>query len=241
MYDLPLHKRIYYRALGFEYSLTYWTRGHRFLGFRISAIVMWLAFVPLLAVWRQDSSGVILALALLFGLWVAGLYWRARRVGYKKFVAGETAVLPPGELEPLPTNQRIPLKASGIFGVSDREEQVLMCPAEYWRVPMGDHTVMAQPEPGRFLYQFFNAAKLQNFQQGWLIHGPTPQSVLAVTFFSNWGKETISLRELYQGSDESGREKKRRTIYLCFDDKEDERAVWHTILSDAREKRRTRN
>lgn len=238
MSDFPIHKRIYYRWLGFVFGFTYWTRQHRFLGFRISTIVIGLAFVPLASAWRQNSGQVILALAALLGLWALWLYWRARRAGYMRFVAGETAVALTDDPEPAPPNQRIHLRASGIFGVSDREEQMLMSPAEYWRVPMGEHTVMVQPEPGRFLYQFFNAAKLQNLQQGWLVHGWTPQSVLAVTFFSDWGKETISLRALYQGSDAASRDKKRRTIYLCFDDKADERAVWHTILFDAREKRK---
>ncbi len=239
MNNLPLYKRIYYPVLGFVYGFTYWTDRHRFLGFRLSTGVKGLAFGPLVLVWQQNRSTAVLTLALLFGLWVLGLYWRAKRVGYSRFVEGETAVALTGELTPIPSNQRIPLKATGIFGVSDREERILLCPAEYWRAPLGDHTIMAQPEKGRFVYQFFDAASLRNFHRGWLIHGLKPKSVLAVTFDSVWGQDQMSLRELYQAADETNRKKKLRTIYLCFEDENDERAVWHTILQDAREIRKT--
>ena len=236
MHKFPLHKRFYYRWLGLLYGFTHWTSHHTFI-LRLSTWVKLLAFGPLFIVWRQNRSTLVLGLALLPGLWVLWLYWRARRVGYKKFVVGETAVTPTPNLNPVTPNQRIALKASGVFGVSDREEQILMKPAEYWRVPLGEHTVMVQPVSGRFLYQFFNAANLQNLQTGWLICGLTPKSVLAVTFFSAWGNDPISLRELYQGIDEN-RESKRRTIYLHFENEADETAVRDTILHAAREKRK---
>jgi hypothetical protein len=245
MHNFPFHKRLYYRWLGLVYGFTYWTSHHAFI-FRLSTWVKLLAFGPLLVVWRQNRSALVLGLALLLGLWVLWLYWRARRVGYKRFVVGDTAVsislsagvTPTTDLTPITPNQRVPLKASGIFGVSDREEQILMQPAEYWRVPLGEHTVMVQPEPGRFLYQFFNATSLQNLQTGWLICGLAPKSVLAVTFFSAWGNDQLSLRELYQGTDGENRESKRRTIYLHFENEGDETAVQHTIVSDARERRK---
>lgn len=240
MHNLPLHKRLYYRWLGLVYGFTYWTR-RRTVIFRLSTWVKLLAFVPLIIVWRQNFGAPVLLLALLLGLWVYWLYWRAQRVGYKKFVAGETAVNPTAHLTPIQPNQRVPLKASGIFGVASREEQILLQPAEYWQVPLGDHTVMAQPEPGRFLYQFFNAANLQNLQTGWLICGLKPLPVLAVTFFSAWGNDQLSLRELYQGAEEGNRASKQRTIYLHFENEADETAVRDTILYDMRETRKVVN
>ncbi|MEJ2747282.1 MAG: hypothetical protein P8183_05145 [Anaerolineae bacterium] len=237
MHNFPLPKRLYYRWLGLVYGFTYWTRQHSFV-FRFSTWVKLLAFGPLVIFWRQNRSAPILGLALLLGLWVLWLYWRARRVGYKRFVAKGTAVSPTLDLTPIPPNQHIPLKASGIFGVAEREEQVLLKPAEYWQVPLGDHTVMVQQEPGRFLYQFFKSTNLQNLQTGWLICGLTPLPVLAVTFFSVWGQEQLSLRDLYQAMDDENRETKQRTIYLYFDNEADETAVRHTILYDARKKRK---
>jgi hypothetical protein len=237
MHNFPFHKRLYYGWLGLIYGFTYWTNHHMFI-FRLSTWVKLLAFVPLIVVWRQNRSAPVLGLALLLGLWMIWLYWRARRVGYKKFVAGETAVIPTANLTPAQPNQHIPLKASGIFGVANREEQILLQPAEYWQVPLGEHTVMVQPEPDRFLYQFFNAANLQNLQTGWLVCGLKPLPVLAVTFFSAWGSDQLSLRELYQGTDGENRESKRRTIYLHFENEVDKQAVWHTIVSDARERRK---
>ena len=238
MHNLPLHKRLYFRWLGLVYGFTRWTSRH-FVIFRLSTWLKLLAFAPLFIAWRRNAGVPILALALLLALWVLWLYWRAQRVGYKKFVAGETAVTPATNLSPISPNQRIPLKASGRFGVGSREVQILLKPAEYWQVPLGDHTVMAQPEPGRFVYQFFNSSSLQNLQTGWLICGLKPLSVLAVTFFSAWGNDQMSLRELYQGTEGENRESKRRTIYLHFDNEADEQAVQHTILHDARQKRQT--
>ena len=237
MHNFSLPKRLYYRWLGLVYGFTYWTGRHRFI-FRLSTWLKLLAFVPLIIVWRQNRSAPVLGLALLLGLWVLWLYWRAWRVGYKKFVVGETAVTAAPDLTPISPGRRVPLKASGIFGVSNREEQVLLKPAEYWQVPLGDHTVMVQPEPGRFLYQFFDTTNLQTLQTGWLICGFTPLPVLAVTFFSAWGQEQISLRDLYQGGGEGNRELKQRTIYLHMENEADAQAVRHTILHDARERRK---
>jgi hypothetical protein len=242
MHEIPFHKRFYYRWLGVVYGFTYWTSQHRFI-FRLSTWVKLLAFVPLIIAWRQNWSTPILGVALLLGLWVLWLYWRARRVGYKRFVVGETAVsaslnTSAVDLTPIPPDQHVPLKASGVFGVADREEQALLKPAEYWQVPLGDHTIMVQPEPGRFLYQFFNADNLQNLQTGWLICGLKPLPVLAVTFLSVWGNYQLSLRELYQGTEDGNRASKQRTIYLHFENEADETAVRHTILHDAREKRK---
>ncbi len=238
MQNFPLYKRFYYHYLGLVYGFTRWTNRRRLLGLRLSTLVKGLAFAPLLWVWRQDGGDWPLGLALVLGLGVLWLYWRARRVGYMKFVGEETAV-PSDNLEPLPPNQRIALTASGIFGVSNREERHLLVPAEAWRTPLGDHTVMIQPQPGRFLYQFFNGATLQTVRRGCLIHGLTFHNVLAVAFLSSWGEEQVSLRGLYQGEDGIGQNRKRRTIYLCFDDADAERAFWHTIVYDARERRKT--
>jgi hypothetical protein len=232
---LPLHQRIYYRCLGLLYGFAYWTSSHSFI-FRWSTWVKLLAFAPLIWVWRQNRSVPLLILALLMGGMVLWLYWRAWRVGYKKFVAGETAVSHLTSVSPILPDQRIPHKASGIFGVADREEQVLLKPAEYWQVPLGDHTIMVQSAPGRFLYQFFNADNLQNVRTGWLVHGFNPQPVLAITFYSAWGSSQLSLRELYQAGGAENHESKLRTIYLLFENDADGTAVRHMILDDVREK-----
>jgi len=238
MHNFPLHKRFYYRYLGLVYGFTHWTNRLRLLGFRLSSLVKLAAFIPLFWFWRKNSGDWAIGLGLALGLAVLWLYWRARRVGYMKFVGGETAV-PPDDLNPLPPNQRIALTASGVFGVSNQEERHLLVPAEHWRTPLGDHTVMIQPQPGRFLYQFFNGTTLQTIQKGFLIHGLTFHKVLALTFLSSWGEEQLSLRGLVQSEDAIGKNGKQRTIYLRFENADVERAVWHTIVHDAREKRKT--
>jgi hypothetical protein len=80
---------------------------------------------------------------------------------------------------------------------------------------------------------------IQHIQSGWLICDLTPQAVLAVTFCSDWGKDTLSLPDLNQGSNGNNQDKKLRTIYLAFANKENERVVWQTILYDARKNQTT--
>ena len=68
-------------------------------------------------------------------------------------------------------NHKVALRATGVFSVKDWEEFMLGRPADYWRVPMGDHAVMVQYSPGRFLYQFIRLGAIEAIEAGSLFHG----------------------------------------------------------------------
>lgn len=136
-----------------------------------------------------------------------------------------------GELTPLPKKEHVAVCASGTFSLRDWEKNVVLRPAEYWQVPLGDHAIMVEHEPGRYLYQFFSAETMQELNTGWLLYGSHPRPAISVTFLSSWGPEfnedTVSLLR-------STRPNKARTIYLSFANDEQENAVWQNLIFDAR-------
>ena len=234
MHNFSLFKRIFYHYIGAMYWLIYWTETHKFLGLRLSTLIRLFALaLPFLA-WIQRFGDIALLLSILFFIWIQFSYWRARRTGYYRFVAANNELLATEQIAPLPANKRIPVCATGIFSLKDWEKNVVFVPAEYWQVPLGDHAIMVQHEPGRYLYQFINTTLLQNLSQGWLLFGSRPNPAISITFLSTWGPEfgeqDISL--LRKNSNKPV--EKVRTIFLSFDDEAFEEAVWHNLLFDAR-------
>ena len=225
-------KRIYYSYIGHVYWLAYQTEQRRILGVRLSTLIRWAAFLlPLVALW-QGWGSVALVVSLVVFLLVQWTYWRARRAGYFRFVAASDQAVPEGELEVLPPYERVPLRATGTFSVKEYDKNVLLQRAEYWQVPLGEHAVMVEHAPGRYVYQFFSAATLRQIQQGWLLHGPRSQAALAISFLSNWEAQgdTDQIR-FFGDAPPAGA---LQTIYFSFDSTQDERAVWHNIVHDAR-------
>ena len=161
------------------------------------------------------------------------VYWYAARVGYSRFVATPEAVdlVGSGEIRPLPPNQKIMIRATGLFSVRDQERFVLLQPAHYWQVPLGDHVVMVQQAQNRFLYQFFDSESLQDVQQGWLIFGRHPRPVLAITFRTKWAPQFAQFEIRFYAQDEAQPEAPLRTIYFSFANETDQQTVWHNIVS----------
>jgi hypothetical protein len=126
------------------------------------------------------------------------------------------------------------VQATGLFGVQDRENFVLLQPAHYWQAPLGDHVVMVEHMPKSYVYQFFDAASLQQVQEGWLIFGRELPEVLAVSFRTKWAPQSNELEIRYYGQGEAGPEAPIRTIYFSFGSEADKQAVWHNIVYDAR-------
>jgi hypothetical protein len=113
-----------------------------------------------------------------------------------------------------------------------------MRPATYWRVPLGEHVVMAEERPGKYLYQFFSAASLQAIQPGWLLFGRNPSETLAISFLASWGPDYTKFGQIYEDGDDSKLPPPRRvTVYLSAADENLRRSLWHTILNDARQAR----
>lgn len=229
MHDLSPLQRLQIETLGRLYAFAYVTSIRRFLSGRLSSWIklgtLTLFFVSLLLGWPVWITLSLLALTV----WVRFFYWRARRRGYSRFVPEADAVAPPESSAPLPPNKRIKLRATGAFALSTREESVLLRPAEYWRVPLGDHVVMAEKVPGTFLYQFFNGETVEQLEVGWLVFGQDPLRTLAITFCTEWGPEFTDLSQLYYVGNGDGAPCQQRTILLSFEDEAALTAVWQTI------------
>ncbi len=234
MEHVSLPKRIYYRYLGTMYWLIHWTDNRRVLGIKASSGIRLLSLLPLVMAWVQgwNRAGVIAAL-LLF-IWIQFSYWRGRRNGYYRFIRADVELLSTSEIKPLPKNQHVAVSATGIFSLKDWESNVVFRPAEYWQVPLGDHALMVQHEPGRFLYQFFNAESMQHLQKGWLLFGSQPSPALSISFLSTWGPEFNEDEFSLRGNSKKKAAEKRRQIYLSFENEAQEEAVWNNLLFDAR-------
>lgn len=227
-------KRLYYRYLGVMYWLIHWTDAHRILGIRASSLIRLFSLgVPILA-WIQGWDRPVLIITALFFLWIQFSFWRGRRSGYYRFVGEKVKLLSESEIRPLHTNKHIPVCASGVFSLKDWESNVVFRPAEYWQVPLGDHAFMVEHEPGRFLYQFVDAKFMQDLKKGWLLFGTQPRPALLISFLSTWGPEFNEDEFSFRSKNKNKPIEKQRTIYLSFDDKEIEEAVWQNLLFDAR-------
>ncbi|NHZ71666.1 MAG: hypothetical protein GWP17_01095 [Aquificales bacterium] len=231
-------KRFYYRYLGLAYAFTFFTSKRKFLWVSIERWLKLLTIALLVSAlifrWGQVAVGVTAVILV----WLYFSYWRANKTGYSKFVADSKMALPAGELTTLPANQKVQIKATGIFSVKDLDDFVLLQPATYWQVPLGEHVMMVLlADNTGYRYQFFNPHTLQRIQKGWLLFGSQPQRTLAISLLSEFGEAFIDQQNQFS----FGREKKRkgikRTIYLSFADEADEILVWHNIVRSAREAR----
>jgi len=224
----PLH-RAYYAYLSRMYALAYGLNRRSLL----SALARWLPIVALLVGWIRAWPPAVMIALLLVALWLNYSLWRARRDNYNRFVPNRAAGDPAPEPTPLPPNERLPVLATGLFSVSGRESRLLLRPAKYWRVPLGDHIVMAEEEPGKFLYQFFDARSLQGLREGLLLFGPHPKATLAVSFLARWGPEFTRFGP-YQEADHGDQPPRQVTVYLSADDAT-RRLIRDSIVSDARQ------
>ena len=173
----------------------------------------------------------MLALSIILRL----LYWKAKRDGYVRFVT-ERVQQPFNGAPAVADNQKVALKATGIFSVKDWEEYMLGRPADYWRVPIGDHAVMVQYKPGRFLYQFIRLGAVEAIEAGLLCHGRQPQKALAVTYLTSWGPESDDVDFMfYAPSDEGNPSAIRRKMFLAFENESIRASVWRNLLRDGRQ------
>lgn len=238
MESIPPLRRAYYRYLGRAYALMHAINRRSILGIRFITLVRWLPIFILLYGWLRRWPAEVLVVLALFIIWLNYSLWRAGRDNFNRFVSDGSTLMDATALEPLPQNQKIPIEASGLFSVSGRENNLLFRPADYWRVPLGEHVVMVEEKPGKYLYQFFSANSLQDIRSGWLLYGSRPVETLAVTFLARWGPEYTKFGQVYEDGDDSGLPPpKRITIYLSTADAAIRQAIWHSIVSDARRAR----
>ena len=225
-------KHFYYSYVGRLYAFAYTSQRRSFLGIPQSAWLR-LGIFALFAVALIGRWGwIAVGLSVLLWLYVSFIYRRAQREDYNKFVADETAVPPPSTNETLAPNEKTAVRASGRYAVTDKSNTVLLQkPAHYWRVPLGDHIVMVEYRPKRFLYQFFGERTLQSVKRGWILFGKEPIPTLAITFLEVWGQEHNSGLWYYIGggpNDELSH-LKPRTIYFSFEDTAVLNKVWASL------------
>ena len=229
----PVH-RLTYAYLSRMYALTYALSRRSLLGIRLATWLRWLPIVVLLIGWLMDWPSPLMIALLLFIVWTNYSLWRARRDNYNRFVPATSALAPLSGQPALPPNQRLAVLATGLFSVSGRENRLLLRPAHYWRVPLGDHVIMAEEEPGKYLYQFFDAQSLQELREGLLLFGSQPTATLAVSFLARWGPEYTRFGQVYETGPHEGPAAKRVTVYLSAEDETTRRLIREAIVSDAR-------
>ena len=229
---LSLPKRLLVSVSGPLYAALYFSVRHRFLGFTLAGWLKFFTLVLIVVAWlgRSGIGWVLAAVALAIAIRI--VYWDAKRRGYLRFFPF-TKQTAPQVSEPIADNKRVKVCATGTFSVSHKQAYLLQHPAEYWRVPLGDHAVMVEHEPGSFLYQFIEPAALLQIQSGILVHGLRPRPGLSLTFLSNWGPEFVETNlNQFLSSPSKSPEKLQRKMYLTFTNPEDKQAVWYNLLRD---------
>lgn len=226
-------RRAYYTYLARMYAFTYTAAHRKVLGLTVRGWLITLGLAFLLVGWWQRWSALVLAMMGLLLVWLIGSFWAARRANYTRFVVDGMDPMATTDVEMLSPNEKVPAHATGAFSVSGYGNTVLFRPSHYWQVPLGDHIVMVEDRPNKFLYQFFSAATLQSVATGWLLYGGEPQEALAISFLSKWGPEYTKF-QAYDDGQESPLPPKPVTIYLTFAAEADRDRVWQTIVADAR-------
>ncbi|MEW5985628.1 MAG: hypothetical protein AB1791_03245 [Chloroflexota bacterium] len=213
--------------MGLLLAAVYQAHQRHFLGYRLAG---WLRLLPLglaLVVWAQGGWMGWLVVGLALALAIHVLFGLVRRAGYIRFVAEPAA---PSANDHAPADShRLSLRASGVFGLMDRETHVVERPAECWRVPIGEHVLMVQERPGKFLYEFLQPENVQEIQPGRLIFGPHPRLALAVRFLSTWGPEAAGYQHGHYVRNTDHLPKKAKTIYLTFETEQERQMVWRNL------------
>lgn len=229
-------RRAYYTYLARMYAFTHAAARQKFLIMTIRGWLVTIGLVLLAVGWLQRWPTWALILIGLLLVWLVFSFWSARRSNYTRFVPDAADPMATTVGETLAPNEKVAAHATGAFSVSGYGGNVLFRPADYWQVPLGDHIVMVENRPGKFLYQFFSAATLQSVNTGWLLYGGEPQEALAISFLSKWGPEYTKF-QAYDDGLESPAPPKLVTIYLTFTSAADRERVRQTIVADARRAR----
>jgi hypothetical protein len=220
------------RFIGVVNALVYYTGHHTFLGARWSSWLKWALFIVTVTAWFTRRPLILVIVGALAFVALHFLYWAVKRRGYIRFLAVHDPTQDRVE-ELLADNKKVKTLATGIFSVSSHEAYVLRQPAEYWRVPVGDHAIMVQHQPGKFLYQFVQSGALKSVEAGYLIFGRRPQEALAITFLTTWGPEFAQYTpKQFMTSANHTPARLERTIYLSFDNAEERRRVRRNLLRD---------
>ena len=223
------------RILSQLFAFLYWSKERQFLGMTVRAWLLWLPVFLVLGTLAFKWPSVVPLLAFVWFVVLVLAYIAARRLGYTRFFA-RGPEQPDLEFAPPHVEHRVPLRATGLFSVREREAYLVERPAEYWRVPLGQHVFMVEQGPGRFLYQIVEPSHLVRIEPGRLAFGREPQEALAVYFRATWGPEFATEPKYYYtgGEGEPVAMGEERKIYLTFSSEADRHAVWRSLLENSK-------
>ena len=213
------------------FACLYWSKKQRFLGMTIRAWLLWLLIALGVAALISDGPPAVTVVAGAALVLLLLAYVVAGRLGYTRFFGGSIRQ-PDLAFAPPRAEHRIPLRATGRFSARNREAYLVEQPAEYWRVPLGQHVFMVQQQPGRFLYQSVEPSQLLGVKAGQLAFGSAPQTALAVHFRATWGPDSAAEPRYYYAGAELEPEPVGRAqkIYLTFSSEAHRHAVWRSLL-----------
>lgn len=210
-------------AFAFVTDLTYWGQFKRSTWVQMGA---WLPFL-LSAVCGLRWQVTIGLLSPPLLVWLA--YKLARRSGYITFAPTPLPdpVLPGRLLRPA---EKIAVRATGLFSVLQRERYLVEKKADYWYVPVGEHVLMVEETPGRYLYQFVNVERMIQRQMGLLYLGSTGRPAIKIVFRTDWIPNGAGeMTAYFFRPDTEENPTTTRTIYLSFDQESDQWAVWRRL------------
>ncbi|RIK36290.1 MAG: hypothetical protein DCC55_27765 [Chloroflexi bacterium] len=200
-----------------------------------------IAGTPLIRLpqWLLLTGGVLWATSLLPGRWwgaglclllllaLQGTLWWLRRHDFVHFTPGALPLVRPQPLEPA---AKIPLFATGLFGVERKEQRFTWLPGFYRTFATREHALLCQvndhpagfgsspPEEEGLWYVFFTPATIESVEGGNLSFGRNHRPALAVCY------RHIPARQKEKQSPTSQLE----TVYLAFQQEAD----CHTVLAD---------
>lgn len=216
-----------YSFLGKIYLLVYVSTLKRWFG---TPIIQWIRPIPfvLAFLFYVLRWGWLALVCILIGVVGIILFFRLRRLGFTRFIPDVTPSVP-DQPQPISYNKKLKMRATGLFSVTNREDFVLMRPADYWQVPLGSHIVMVEQVPKHFLYQFMEPEFLEILEQGWILFGDTPHRAISVTFRTTWGANRPDVQTYYVPDAFYNIDPPQKTAYFCFDDEAEHEAVWQNL------------
>lgn len=205
-----------------------------------------LAGTPLIRLlqWLLLAGGALWAVGLLPGRWwgagvcllllfaLQGVLWWLQR---RDFVHFTPELLPPVQPTPLSSAAKIPLFATGLFGVEQKERRFTWLPGFYRTFATREHALLCQvsedgaglsewpPEEQGLWYIFFTPSAIESVQGGHLGFGRNRRPALAVRYRHTPARQKVKEAPTTRSE----------TVYLAFQQDEDRETVLADLLFDS--------
>lgn len=236
--------------LGILLKASYQLRRHLWAGLSLDRwlIVLLVMAAGLMAIgWVPGGvPGVIICAALLV-LLLALRVWAGRH-SYLAFRPGAGGLHPNPHPLPLTANDKLAVRATGLFEVEGKEQAFTELQAYFRSFRTREHAVMAIVPPSRLLligqwpqadigmwYIFFKNTELQGIAAGDSYFGRRPRPALRLAIEQTLPPKNSPLEAWgIVRSDKPKPRLRQQVIYLSFDSAEDRGRIWANLLSDAR-------